>query len=149
MLIWQKESDIAGKLHYLIQHLIILCGKTSLLVRPLGQRDATSPCSMNSNNIQSSPSSPQICKYDVFLSFRGTDTRNTFIDHLYAHMIRKGIFVFKDDKKLEEGKPISSQLVEAVRDSRVSIVVFSKDYATSTWCLDEIATIIDCQKELK
>ena len=64
-------------------------------------------------------------------------------------MVRKGIFASKDDKRLEEGKLISSQLVEAIiRDSRVSIIVFSKDYAASTWGLDEMATIAECQKEL-
>ncbi|XP_029144333.1 TMV resistance protein N [Arachis hypogaea] len=89
----------------------------------------------------------RICKYDVFISFRGADTRNTFVDHLYNHLIRKGIFIFKDDKTLEQGQPISSQLMQAIRDSRVSIVVFSKEYPTSTWCLDEMAAIVDCQRE--
>ena len=83
-------------------------------------------------------------KYNVFLRFRIIGSHNTFIDHLYAHMILKGIFAFMDDIKIEQGKPISSQFVEVVRDSRVSIVVFLKDYAASTWCLDEMATITDC-----
>lgn len=96
-----------------------------------------------SNNIQ------RICKYDVFISFRGTDTRNNFTDHLYNHLIRKGIFTFKDDKVLEIGQPISPQLLQAIKDSRVSIIIFSKDYAASTWCLEEVATIADCQKDLK
>ncbi|QHO31495.1 TMV resistance protein N [Arachis hypogaea] len=89
----------------------------------------------------------RICKYDVFISFRGADTRNTIVDHLYNHLIRKGIFTFKDDKTLEQGQPISSQLMQAIRDSRVSIVVFSKEYPTSSWCLDEMAAIVDCQRE--
>ena len=96
-----------------------------------------------------SPSSRRICNYDVFLSFRGDDTRNNFTDHLYNHLIRKGIFTFKDDKRLEKGQPISSQLLQAIRDSRVSIVIFSRDYAASTWCLEEMAAIVDCHKELK
>jgi hypothetical protein len=85
----------------------------------------------------------------VFISFRGSDTRNTFVDHLYAHLIRRGIFIFKDDKQLQKGESISPQLLQAIQHSRVSIVVFSKDYASSTWCLDEMAAIADCRAGLK
>ncbi|XP_057414894.1 disease resistance protein RUN1-like isoform X3 [Lotus japonicus] len=102
--------------------------------------------SMDSN---CSSSSGRYYKHDVFLSFKGADTRNTFVDHLYTHLTRKGIFTFQDDTSLRKGKAISPQLVQAIKDSRVSIVIFSKDYAKSTWCLDEMATIADCSKELK
>jgi hypothetical protein len=87
--------------------------------------------------------------YDVFISFRDSDTRNTFVDHLYSHLIRKGISTFKDDKELQKGESISPQLLQAIQHSRLSIVVFSKDYASSTWCLDEMAAIADCRAELK
>ena len=87
--------------------------------------------------------------YDVFISFRGSDTRNTFVDHLYSHLVRKGIFVFKDDTQLRKGESISPQLLQAIQRSRVSIIVFSKDYASSTWCLDEMAAIAQCRAELK
>ncbi|XP_061353214.1 disease resistance protein RUN1-like isoform X2 [Gastrolobium bilobum] len=108
-----------------------------------------SSSSMDSSNIQSSTSSRRICKYDVFISFRGTDTRYSFVDHLLAHLSRKGLFAFKDDKRLEEGEPISSQLLQAIHDSRVFIVVFSPDYASSKWCLDEMASINECRINLK
>lgn len=84
-------------------------------------------------------------KYDVFISFRGPDTRNTFVDHLYAHLTRKGIFAFKDDKRLEKGECLSLQLRQAIANSRISIVVFSERYAESTWCLEEMATIVECR----
>jgi hypothetical protein len=85
----------------------------------------------------------------VFISFRGVDTRNTFVDHLYAHLTRKGIFAFKDDKRLEKGESLSPQLLQAIRNSRISIVVFSQRYAESTWCLEEMATIAECRRDLK
>ncbi|XP_058770105.1 disease resistance protein RPV1-like [Vicia villosa] len=88
-------------------------------------------------------------KYDVFISFSGADTRNTFVDHLYAHLIRKGIFAFKDDIRLQKGESLSPQLVQAIANSRVSIVVFSQNYAQSTWCLEEMATIAECRRDLK
>jgi hypothetical protein len=87
--------------------------------------------------------------YDVFISFRGDDTRYSFVDHLYAHLTRKGIFTFKDDTELQIGNSISPQLRRAIQLSRVSIVVFSENYADSTWCLDEMTTIVKCHTELK
>ena len=84
-------------------------------------------------------------RYDVFISFRGPDTRNSFVDHLSSHLLRKGIFVFKENDKLQKGESISPQLLQAIQQSRLSIVVFSKNYASSTWCLDEMAAIAYCK----
>ncbi|CAI8592984.1 unnamed protein product [Vicia faba] len=49
-------------------------------------RDEASNSSMDNNHNQS-----RRYTYDVFISFRGADTRNTFVDHLYAHLTRKGL----------------------------------------------------------
>ncbi|XP_044475408.1 TMV resistance protein N-like [Mangifera indica] len=94
----------------------------------------------------SSPSSSWM--HDVFISFRGEDTRKNFTDHLYTALTRKGINVFKDDIELEIGKPISSELLNAIEKSRISIVVFSRNYVSSTWCLDELVKIVECKNSL-
>ena len=86
-------------------------------------------------------------KYDVFLSFRGIDTRRSFTDHLYAALKQKGIHTFRDNEELERGKYISMELLKAIEESRFAIVIFSKNYAFSTWCLDELAKIVKCIKE--
>jgi len=109
-------------------------------------------CARSSESASSSYHSSDTIKnqdyrYDVFISFRGPDTRNSFVDHLYSHLLRKGIFVFKDDHKLRKGESISSQLLQAIRGSRISIIVFSKDYPSSSWCLDEMTTIADCKQQ--
>ena len=102
---------------------------------------------MECKSIQiSSSSSSTTRKYDVFVSFRGADIRNNFADHLFAAFQRKGIVAFKDDKNLKKGEHISTELVKAIEASQVLIVVFSKNYATSTWCLQELATMVDCIK---
>ena len=87
-------------------------------------------------------------KYDVFISFRGEDTRNNFMDHLYNALREKGINTFRDDEKLERGKLISLELLKAIEESRFAVVILSKDYASSPWCLDELAKIIACKKEM-
>ena len=87
-------------------------------------------------------------KYDVFLSFRGEDTRYKFTDHLYTTLVQKGIVTFRDDEKLERGKLISTEVLQVIKQSRFAIVILSENYVSSTWCLDELAQIIDCKKAL-
>ncbi|XP_040996292.1 disease resistance protein RPV1-like isoform X2 [Juglans microcarpa x Juglans regia] len=92
----------------------------------------------------SSVTSPWL--YDVFLSFRGEDTRYTFTAHLYHALIQKGIRTFVDDDEVKRGDEISTKLLPAIEDSRISIIVFSKNYASSTWCLDELVKILESKK---
>ncbi|XWS35192.1 hypothetical protein CRYUN_Cryun21dG0105000 [Craigia yunnanensis] len=87
-------------------------------------------------------------KYEVFLSFRGEDTRKNFTDHLYAALINSGVNTFIDDDELPRGKDISSELIKAIQESKISIVVFSKGYASSRWCLNELVKIIECKNTL-
>ncbi|KAM0030837.1 putative TIR domain, P-loop containing nucleoside triphosphate hydrolase [Helianthus debilis subsp. tardiflorus] len=84
--------------------------------------------------------------YDVFLSFRGEDTRKTFVDHLYHALVNKGIITYKDDEKIEKGKRVNDQLMRSIEDSRIYIIVFSENYASSSWCLNELVKIIECNK---
>ncbi|KAG7941996.1 hypothetical protein I3843_16G076800 [Carya illinoinensis] len=88
--------------------------------------------------------SPHRWTYDVFLSFRGEDTRKSFTAHLHDALCRKNINTYIDDK-LPRGEKISPALLKAIENSRISIVILSKNYASSPWCLDELKKIIDCK----
>ncbi|KAM5582400.1 disease resistance protein Roq1-like [Rosa sericea] len=98
-----------------------------------------------SSSSSSTPTS-QSGTYDVFLSFRGEDTRNTFVGHLYRNLIQRGIKTFRDDVELEGGDEIAAALQKAIEEAKFLIVVFSKNYATSNWCLDELAKIMECKE---
>ncbi|XP_040372682.1 disease resistance protein RPV1 isoform X2 [Rosa chinensis] len=88
--------------------------------------------------------SPPRWKFDVFLSFRGEDTRWGFISHLYCELqFWRAFKIFKDDRELEIGASISPELLRAIEQSHLAIVVLSPDYASSTWCLDELSKIIE------
>ncbi|CAJ1949234.1 unnamed protein product [Sphenostylis stenocarpa] len=86
--------------------------------------------------------------FEVFLSFRGEDTRASFTSYLYAALQNEGIFVFKDDESLPRGSQISPSLRIAIEASRISIVVFSKNYAESRWCLKELEKIMECHRTM-
>ena len=92
------------------------------------------------------PSLPGSKNYVVFLSFRGEDTRHSFTDHLYEAFRSKSIEAFRDSEKLQLGQEIASALIQAIENSQYAIVVFSKKYADSRWCLDELAKIVECKK---
>ncbi|KAI3516523.1 hypothetical protein L1887_15441 [Cichorium endivia] len=100
----------------------------------------------------SSSSSPSIAtfsskgwKYHVFLSFRGEDTRKTFVDHLYKALVQKGIYTYKDDETLPWGESIGPSLMTAIEESQIAVIIFSKNYADSSWCLDELEYIMKCK----
>ncbi|KAH0739940.1 hypothetical protein KY290_038645 [Solanum tuberosum] len=101
---------------------------------------------MNTQGESSSSSSHLY--YDIFLSFRGEDTRKNFTGHLYTQLCQVGIHTFIDDEELRKGDVISNKLEKAIEESRVAIVVFSKNYASSSWCLDELVKILDCRERL-
>ncbi|PRQ23924.1 putative TIR domain-containing protein [Rosa chinensis] len=93
----------------------------------------------------SSSSSTHSFTHDVFLSFRGADTRNNFTGHLYRNLVQEGINTFIDDG-LPKGEDISQELLEVIERSNISVVVFSANYASSKWCLDELVKIIQCRE---
>lgn len=102
---------------------------------------------MDASSSSSSSSFPPITreKYDVFLSFRGVDTRDTFTSHLYATLCQKNIETYIDNR-LEAGDEISPSLLTAIEGSKLSVIIFSENYASSTWCLDELLHIIQCKE---
>ncbi|XP_048318035.2 disease resistance protein RPV1-like [Ziziphus jujuba] len=81
-------------------------------------------------------------KRDVFLSFRGEDTRTRFTDHLYHALHQKAIDTFSDNDGLERGEAVWPGLKMGIQESRFAIVVLSEKYATSSWCLKEVAKIV-------
>ncbi|XP_031255659.1 disease resistance-like protein DSC1 [Pistacia vera] len=109
----------------------------------------------------SSSSSSTTCKleYEVFLSFRGEDTRNNFTlsfrgedtrnnftSHLYDALCGNDIKTFVDNE-LKRGDQISSSLLKAIEESKISVIIFSKEYDSSRWCLLELEKILECHKK--
>ena len=62
-------------------------------------------------------------------------------------MKNKSILTFRDDEEFEKEKHILAELFKAMDESRFVIVILSKNYASSKWCLEEFAKIVSCMKE--
>ena len=91
----------------------------------------------------SSSSSIHDYRYEVFLSFRGRDTRLNFIDHLHNALVDANITTFLDEEEIETGIYLKPELESAIKASRASIIVLSQNYASSTWCLNELVLILE------
>jgi hypothetical protein len=76
--------------------------------------------------------------YDIFISHRGPDTKEQFCKWLRNELHRCGYHAFLDDTDL----PISADAWETMkgnlRRAKLVIVVLSKAFGRSQWCLDEL-----------
>ncbi|MED6109779.1 hypothetical protein PIB30_036722 [Stylosanthes scabra] len=86
------------------------------------------------------PSSPK--KYDVFVSYKGGDTQINFISNLNSALTNAGIKIYIDSY-LRTGDAIWPPLREAIENSSVALVIFTKGYASSKWCLEELVKILE------
>ncbi|XP_057441162.1 uncharacterized protein LOC130733104 isoform X2 [Lotus japonicus] len=85
-------------------------------------------------------------QYQIFLSFRGEDTRHNFTSFLYHALLEKGFKIFMDEERLQIGDSISNVITAAIENSKLSIIIFSQNFADSTWCLDELVKILECRE---
>ncbi|KFK27273.1 hypothetical protein AALP_AA8G360700 [Arabis alpina] len=99
----------------------------------------------------SPPSTPSSLSHNwthqVFPSFRGEDVRRDFFSHIEKEFQRKGITPFIDNE-IKRGESIGPGLIRAIRGSKIAIILLSKNYASSKWCLDELVEIMKCREEL-
>ncbi|CAN1250856.1 Disease resistance protein L6 [Linum perenne] len=85
-------------------------------------------------------------EYEVFLNFRGPDVRKSFADHLYNCLVRYKIRTFRDEEELQKGETIGPYLNQAIAESKIYIPIFTEGYASSKWCLQELAKMVNCWK---
>lgn len=87
-----------------------------------------------------------ICR--VFIN-RGSDVLKTFASHLYHRLqfhIEQRVFMDKEELLREDRTP---QLEEEIKKSSVHIAIFSKNYAKSSSCLNELVSIFNEKFESK
>ncbi|KAK2993665.1 hypothetical protein RJ640_009480 [Escallonia rubra] len=94
----------------------------------------------------SSSSVVAVCKVGRPVVVPVGDTRKAFSDHLYTALDQAGYHTFRDNNEIERGESINSELEKAIQQSRISIIVFSKDYASSKACLYELVIILRCKR---
>ncbi|KAG7532645.1 Winged helix DNA-binding domain superfamily [Arabidopsis thaliana x Arabidopsis arenosa] len=91
-------------------------------------------------------------EHDVFIDFSSKDTRHSFVSHLHAAFRRQSISVFLaehcaiSEATLKPGFELANEIQLAIERSKVYVVVFSKNYASSPLCLETLVTFMDLQR---
>ncbi|XP_076898660.1 toll/interleukin-1 receptor-like protein [Bidens hawaiensis] len=87
------------------------------------------------------PASSKRPKNDVFIHYSSEDIGKTFISHLRGALIRSS-FTISDHTMLPVGQDVRLELLKAIEESEIYVLVFSPDYASSRRCLDELVDIM-------
>ncbi|KAL3730501.1 hypothetical protein ACJRO7_027503 [Eucalyptus globulus] len=104
---------------------------------------------MANSEIRSSTGNTIGSEFQVFLSFRDLDSRHGFTSSLYHTLVDAGIHVFIDDEELRPGERICGNLLQAINVSKLYIPIFSKNYASSHWCLRKLAKMVENTSKFK
>jgi hypothetical protein len=81
-------------------------------------------------------------EYDVFVSHRGPIVNMTFVSHLYEALCTAGFHPCFDAKSFVKGKHAFNSINKALSGVRVHVAVFSKCYAESKYCLNELCDML-------
>lgn len=82
----------------------------------------------------------------MFLAFRSCDTKHRFATRLKDRLKTKGIKVFDNDDQSLIGKDVAHEIQNAIDRSKIYIPIISKNFASSRWCLEELARMVECTK---
>ncbi|KAG0607358.1 hypothetical protein M758_8G022100 [Ceratodon purpureus] len=81
-------------------------------------------------------------QYDVFINHRGPDVKKTFVAHLNAALRRNGFRPFLDAKDIGQRRHVFKSIDKALKGASVHVAVFSKRYAESKYCLNELCDML-------
>lgn len=86
-------------------------------------------------------------RWDVFLSCRGDDSLLGFTERLHAQLQKNGLRAFRDEEGTDRGvEGVSPARLRAIEDSAAFIAILSPSYASSSWCLEELAKVCECRR---
>jgi hypothetical protein len=81
-------------------------------------------------------------EYDVFINHRGPDVKKTFVAHLYAALSSWGFRPFLDAEDIQYAEQVFDKIDKALEGACVHVAIFSKGYAKSIYCLDELCAML-------
>ncbi|XP_020887704.1 protein PHLOEM PROTEIN 2-LIKE A6 [Arabidopsis lyrata subsp. lyrata] len=90
--------------------------------------------------VKPTPTGPQ-----VFICFRGAGVRKHFISFLDPALRKANINVFIDEDEYLGSDLVN--LLKRIEESEIALVIFSEDFTSSYWCLEELAKIKECKDQ--
>ncbi|XP_059076410.1 disease resistance protein RPP2B-like [Cryptomeria japonica] len=86
--------------------------------------------------------------YHVFINHRGPDVKRTLASLIYHRLEGHGLRVFLDKHELQAGDSLTPAIKSAICSASVQIAIFSKTYAQSAWCLNELLWMFDSRSSI-
>jgi len=77
--------------------------------------------------------------YDVLINFSGEEIKKKFVSHLDSALSAVGFTTFLHHENAVKSTHIQQPILELCR---VAIIVFTKTYSESAWCLHQLQQII-------
>lgn len=87
--------------------------------------------------------------FDVFLNYKGPETHHSIVDYLHERMWQDRIPVYSDNDDFRSNEGIGEEILQALTNSNIYIPVFSRNYASSQWCLRKLGHMVKCTAESK
>lgn len=85
---------------------------------------------------------------DVFINHRSIDTKKTFSGLLYQYLSLLDIKSFLDSKSMKPGDRLFDNIDQAIHGCKVGVAVLSPRYCQSTYCLHELALMMETKKKV-
>ncbi|XP_057839610.2 disease resistance protein RPV1 [Cryptomeria japonica] len=86
--------------------------------------------------------------YDVFINHRGSDVKLTLASSIYHFLDHLGVKVFLDREELDLGDCFPKAIEDVARSALIHIAIFSKDYAKSPYCLEELSFMLEIRSTI-
>jgi len=99
------------------------------------------PQSLNDHAMTMTMTMPR--KYDVLINFTGEDIHRKFVSHLHYALSAVGLTTFLHHQDAVQPMNIQQPILNLCR---IAIVVFTKTYSESAWCLHQLQQIIQCHE---
>lgn len=85
----------------------------------------------------------------MFLILHDKGIHKSFASHLYSTLTKEaGFRVFMADYEHRSEDHTNSSVMQAIKESRSSIIVFSSNFVPSTWFLEEMENILECRRTI-
>jgi len=86
--------------------------------------------------------------YDVFLTYHDKDIGKSFASDLYSSFTHAGCLVYINNNNLTSVDHTNSSVLQAIQESRISVIIFSSNFDASTWFLEEMEKILECGRTI-
>lgn len=85
-------------------------------------------------------------RYDVFISYASKDRDSAIL--ISSELMSMGCMVFRDENSIESGEVFAHVIIEAIKSSKIFVVLVSANSSSSQWVARELAYAAQLEKRI-